>query len=364
MKRAKGILILLILLCACSDEHNLKRNTNKLGKELYHKYHHLSQPEQTFEHLWNVYNTYYAFFEEKEVDWQAVYSEYRPRITELTTEKELLNVFKDMLNPLLDGHVRLIKDGENAVQLDRRVCRFARKFNGKLKDFHNNTMTVLQNNGFNPPKDVFRIYDYEELGLDFLYHYTLSDRLGYLRIVDCRDHLVLFDDLLSRMENTKGLIIDLRYNLGGDVDKEMAGRFVKKQRVYGYKVQKGATGFSKHQPLTVKPQGHTYSQPVVLLVSDATFSAAEGFVLALSGENHVTIVGTSTGGYFSDVYNYRLPNGMNTYLSHQQYYTVDSVLLEDKGVTPDIRIENTLEDFHAGRDPLIDKAISLLNGQK
>ena len=52
---------------------------------------------------------------------------------------------------------------------------------------------------------------------------------------------------------------------------------------------------------------------------------------------------------------------MIAWLSHEQYYTTDSLLLEDRGVPPDIQMENSLSDLESGQDPLITKAIKLLS---
>lgn len=140
----------------------------------------------------------------------------------------------------------------------------------------------------------------------------------------------------------------------------MGARFIKEDKSIGYVLQKGPKGFLPARDLRVKAFPANCPKAVIVLVSDATFSAAEEFVMALKGEKHIKIIGTNTGGYLSDVFNYRLPNGMNTWLSHQKYYSADSVLLEDKGVSPDIWIENTPTDIENKVDPLIEKAIYLL----
>ena len=38
-------------------------------------------PVSNFESLWNTANEKYSFFEYKGIDWNAVYSDYRPQIT-------------------------------------------------------------------------------------------------------------------------------------------------------------------------------------------------------------------------------------------------------------------------------------------
>ncbi|MEM6807500.1 MAG: S41 family peptidase [Bacteroidota bacterium] len=354
-------LIPLLFLASCGSERALKRDLNKQAKSYYKAFNHLSLPEQTFEHLWHVYENYYALFEEKNVDWNAMYTTYRPEVSSQTSEKELIAIFANMLNPLKDGHVRLIKNGKNAIQLTRRTSYFARNFQDRLGEFHENTTDVLKSNGFSKMNLSYRSYSYEEFGLTHLFYYTNSDRLAYVKIVECIHNLDLLDQILSSLAEKEGLILDLRYNLGGSVGKEMGARFIEKDKGIGFVVQKGPKGFLPPRNLSVKASSPNRPKAMVVLVSDATFSAAEEFVMTLKGEKHITIIGTKTGGYLSDVFNYRLPNGINTWLSHQKYYSNDFALLEDKGISPDIWMENTPEDLDKTRDPLIEKALDLLN---
>lgn len=346
----------LLSLLACRTSNP----ANQIAKELYPKYGHLSEPEHAFEQLWHLFDRFYAFFDEKKINWKASYEQYRPQVHANTSEKELVNVFAQMLNPLKDGHVRLIRADTNVIQLDRRPCRFAQTFRGRLGEFQQNTFSVLEQHGFSTPVGLLPTDDYHAQGFNHVYYYAQSDSWGYFRIVDCRDERNSFDEILNNLSNTKGLIIDLRYNLGGSVGKEMAGRFLSDKKVYGFKKQRGANGLFHSSDLVAKPEGELYTKPIVILINDATFSAAEEFALVLSKEAHVNLVGSHTGGYFSDVFNYRLPNGMNVWLSHEQYFSADSVLLEDRGVEPEIYLENTLSDLKEEKDPLINKAISLL----
>lgn len=333
---------------------------NQFAREMYPRFEDLSEAEHNFEQLWHLFDQHYAFFELKKIDWDAVYSKFRPMINSKTTEQELIAIFAQMLDPLQDGHVRLLRNGSNVIQLERRNFYFSTTFKGKLREFQSNTFKVLEAQGFAPVTKAIRTYDYEEQGLDYTYYYSQSKNFGYIRVVDCHNHLGLWDQILEKFHGTEGLIIDLRYNLGGEVGREMASRLIKEKKRYAFKIVKGPDGFSDPKSLRVRHRGFRYLKPVVVLINDACFSSAEDFALVLSKEEHVTTIGSNTGGYLSDVFNYRLPNGMNVWLSNEQYYTIDSVLLEDRGVSPSILMHNTLTDLAESRDPLINKAMELL----
>ncbi len=353
----KITILLIVFLSAIACARN---PANQLARELYPKFGHLSAPEHNFEQLWHLFNQHYAFFELKGVNWDSVYAQYRPHISASTTEDSLLHYFATMLNPLKDGHVRLSRADTNVVELERRPCQFARTFRGRLGDFQNNSFQVLARNGFAEMQHEIPIPGYAELGFDYLYSYTQSSKLGYLRIVDCRNALTTFDQILKELADTRGLIIDLRYNLGGEVGKEMAARFLSAPKVYGYRKTKSKAGFSTAGALQARPTAGAYTHPTVLLINDATFSAAEEFALVLAKEAHVKLIGESTGGYLSDAFTYRLPNGIVVSLSNQQFLDLDQKLLEDVGVQADMYMPNSLQDLEAGTDPLIDQAIQTL----
>ena len=71
-------------------------------------------PEKNFEALWRTFQKRYPFFALRKVDWQKQYDTYRPRVTKETGDDELFDIFRQMLDPLDDGHVELIvKAGKN-----------------------------------------------------------------------------------------------------------------------------------------------------------------------------------------------------------------------------------------------------------
>ena len=45
-----------------------------------------------FDQLWQLFDEHYCFFEEKDVDWDAMYDKYRPRAASCRSTRELFNV--------------------------------------------------------------------------------------------------------------------------------------------------------------------------------------------------------------------------------------------------------------------------------
>ena len=64
-------------------------------------------PVRDFEAAWRTLDRVYAQFTTKHVDWDALHTLYRPRVTPETTDQELFDALAEMILPLNDMHVTL-----------------------------------------------------------------------------------------------------------------------------------------------------------------------------------------------------------------------------------------------------------------
>lgn len=161
------------------------------------------------------------------------------------------------------------------------------------------------------------------------------------------------------------MIIDLRFNEGGwdVVSYKLAGRFVTEERTGHFKKtrKKGTADYGPLDEWIVKPtRKDKFLAPVVILTSDYTASAAEVFLFAMKDLPNITIVGDSTEGIFSDMYEFKLSNKWQVSLSHQKFYSSDMVNYEGKGIPPDIELLNTFSEIEKGQDVVLRKAVELL----
>ena len=62
-----------------------------------------------FDALWTILDEHYCFFEQKEIDWDAIREEYRGRIKEDMELKEFFALCSEMLAELKDGHTNFDK---------------------------------------------------------------------------------------------------------------------------------------------------------------------------------------------------------------------------------------------------------------
>lgn len=104
-----------------------------------------------------------------------------------------------------------------------------------------------------------------------------------------------------------------------------------------------------------KKQYDIYRPKVTQLTTDD-----ELFALAMKQLPHVTLIGDDTNGIFSYQLEKKLPNGWRYRLSYQIYFSADMVCYEGRGVPVDIRLLNRKCDIDNGEDPLITRALEVI----
>lgn len=336
----------------------------------------LSPPEQSFEQLWQAFRDHYAFFPLKQVDWDATYRTYRPRITAQTPQDSLVQAFSRMVAPLHDGHITISRGETILFKGESRRNSFKQNFKAVQPEFWRVAGQQLQAAGFGPLRG---------LGPDFKgkqpIYVSRSGSLGYLHLTrnfadisgaigtdvqekkDQQRLQKLFSQALQQLSGCQVLMLDVRDNGGGHSGVELAGHFATERQLTSYKALRQPGGyeqFTAPQPVYVTPAaGPRFTGPVLLLTSDQTASAAEDLTIALTTLPQVTQIGTATKGMLSDMYSVHLPNGLDLTLSHQRYTLPNGQPLEDIGVVPDVPVENTVSALQAGHDPVLEKALEL-----
>lgn len=341
------------------------------GNMSYGQTDKIDQPIQNFEALWSAFNLRYANFDLKKVDWDKIYQQYRPKVTAQTNNKDLFEICCSMVQELNDGHVYIFPNFED----EKVYCKAPYEFS--LRKAFPTPQAVLQfeqvmdktllSQGFSKPIPL-RVTE------DTNFQYRTSNDFGYLRIDGMTEVFPLWrlnkalNQSIKAFQPKKGIILDLRKN-GGGWDKaayRIASRLVNKKHV-GYLKQeriKGTQNYTKLKTYYAKPKGkHQFTKPIIILTSDFTASAAEVFLLVMKDLPYVTIVGDTTEGIFSDIFDFELPNGWEASLSNQKFYDKAMNNYEGIGIVPDFQIINTSKDLETNIDPVIVKAMELLKKQ-
>ncbi len=147
----------------------------------------------------------------------------------------------------------------------------------------------------------------------------------------------------------KGLILDLRYNFGGNVHDRVLQALTKpvyaKWRIRGLSESPQSTFGFEHKP-------------IVLLINEVTLSDGEMTANGFKALKRGPIIGNTTYGWLIFTTGAGLMNGGYFRLPFWGCYTLDGANLETSGgVTPDIFVINDLNDDLQNRDPQLDKAI-------
>jgi hypothetical protein len=342
MKRYVQIIILFLIsiaFVACEKVF--------LGKDIE------NNPRSNFVWLWQKVEMGYSFFDVKDVEWDSVYVQYNPLIHDEMSDEELFDVLAQMLNELKDGHVNLISPFKTS------------KF---------------EISSLGPENIDFRIIKDNYLGNDIVYTgpfthgFLENEQVGYIRYSSFSNSITSaqLDYMLTRYQNTKGLIFDIRQNGGGFISNvfTLLSRFVTSETMIyssqiknGYKGDSPDTTFSDPVPVYVSPHnGMTYTKPVVVLTDRGTYSAGSFFAVSCLALPHITLMGDTTGGGLGLPNGGQLPNGWTYRFSVTRTIAVDGNNYEN-GVPPFMHVTLFADHNITGIDNIIDDAIALIMSQ-
>ncbi len=314
-------------------------------------YLHTTQDEidaiSIYDEFWTYIDEHYMFFDLKEVDWVQVKSEAISQIDEHTTHEELFAICDQSLLALRDAHCWLNGPGLNHTRFD----------NTEGYEVHFSIDDVLDN------------YIVDTLNRSgALYYGWLPDQIGYIYF-QAMSQYSGFDRIVRDMKaaGAKGLVIDVRDNGGGDSDPipALLGNFTDESILLGAYVEKSGPGHEdKTELLQIYSEpsedGFLFDLPVTMIINRRGYSATSYFAAMAKEVPAITVLGQDTGGGAGGNTGYQLSTGWVLAVSVSDYIDAHGTSIE-LGVAPDISIENTIEDLHAGQDVMLEKAIELIS---
>ena len=317
-----------------------------------------NDPEHNFELLWNDFDEHYALFEVKNINWDSLYTVYRPMVTSNTTDEELWNIITQMLDELDDEHVKIKIPADNPED-------YVIFGSGEDKNQHALEEFSIQLIAGEYVEALYQKYDYFSFGK--LYDHNI----GYIHLIAMlgMDPSVVYK-ALDELGDVDAIIVDVRNNIGGadEYSSGFAEGFSDGEHfLYTVQTRNGPAYSDFDSPVEVFTQSKTansFNKPVVLLTDEYTISAGEIFTMNMRAFEHVTHIGDTTAGAHSDVGPARfLPNGWTYEYSTMKYLMPDGRSLEGIGIAPDIFIQNTKEDIENSKDKVLDFAIDFLENE-
>ncbi len=165
----------------------------------------------------------------------------------------------------------------------------------------------------------------------------------------------------AQADGAKKLIIDLRDNPGGllDASINIAAQFVPKGKI----IVSADFGAGKDKNEFISPGGGiAENMAVVVLINGGSASASEILAGALKDSKGATLIGEKSFGKGTIQEVIRLAGGTTMKITTAQWLRPSGKAFEEHGIDPDIVLPLTDEDRQAGRDPQLDKALSVLQG--
>jgi len=269
----------------------------------------------------------------------------------------------NQISPLLQSHAR-VEDGSYLFAINNKDVKAAENIYKRLQDMAGEE--VLLTVGTAADRSDARDIQVKLIGSEHQLRYSdwvrtrreiaserSSGRIGYIHLPDMGpEGLVEFIEAYYPQLDRDALIIDCRYNGGGNVSQMIMERLARK--VWAFQSPRRGQSFSYPEA--------THIGPKVLLTNQ--FAGSDGDIgpqsFKLLGIGPVIgmrswggVVGIRADKSFID-------GGMSTQPEFAWWEPNGGWTLENHGVDPDVEIDITPADSTAGRDPQLDAAIDYL----
>lgn len=262
---------------------------------------------------------------------------------------------------ILPGDAILAVDGEStagwtvadAVQRIRGpqgtpVTLTVRHTNGEVEDITITRGTIVIPTVFTRPvedEDGSIVPDLAYLEIQQFTEETISDLSTELRrITD---------------EGYRGIILDLRRNPGGGVDAtvRVADMFLDEGVILTQIDRQG-----RETVYEATPGGEAVDIPLAVLIGPGSASGAEVLAGALRDNGRAVLIGEKTFGKGSVNHLRELSDGGALYVTIARWLTPSGEQIEGVGLSPDITVATTDEEFLTGVGPQLFAAIDYLHG--
>ncbi len=211
----------------------------------------------------------------------------------------------------------------------------------------------LESKEFEIIRDVIEIpsliWDIKEGNIAYirLYHFSETGRSAFQQAA-----IEILNSSADR------IILDLRNNPGGylQVAQDITGWFLERGQIVTIEDFGG-----KQENKEYKAQGSAQllPYPLIVLINQGSASASEILAGALRDNRGILLIGEKSFGKGSVQTLEELKQG-SVKITVAKWLTPNGDLIEGEGLSPDVEIEMTEEDYTEDRDPQLNKAIELI----
>jgi C-terminal processing protease CtpA/Prc len=290
----------------------------------------------------------------KNIDWDKVYDDYRPRVENAKTDYEFFDIMSDFVDILRDGHAAICSN------FDKHGSKYDIEPNGEEspEDYISGKVVKKYLTKKRVTKNGIAYGMIERDGRKFAY-------IGYPEFMIEFSEIEM-DCIAPLVDEAEGIIVDIRNNPGGAAvyGVAFAGHFFSEKTLVGYNAKKAGPGyddFTEPYEIYVEPvsNGNWSNKPTMLLTNRTVYSTANLVASMLKYAPNVTQVGGRSGGGGGMPETYYLPNGWALVFPSNILLDAEKQHIEN-GIEPDVEVHISREDKYNDRDTILEKAIELL----
>lgn len=185
--------------------------------------------------------------------------------------------------------------------------------------------------------------------------------VGYVRVAEfgraTADQIKSEVSSLQKAGATR-LVVDVRGNAFGEVESGLAAaRLFVPTGTLAYRQDRG----KDKEPIAASAGDGGITLPLTVLTDNGTAGAAELFAGALQGNKRAEIIGERSRGRAARQKLVKLPDGSGLLLTHLYYLLPGGGAIHEKGLVPDVAVEQPSVDFGQTPptgDPILEKALA------
>jgi hypothetical protein len=274
------------------------------------------------------------------VDWAAAWQQFEPRLLASTSARDFAVTAGEMLAATQDAHIWLTEAGQVIPAFQRKLTPNASlRLLPKLISGWSQRHPMVASGNAAPDVGYIAIHSWERKHGAALVMAALA--------------------ALSDLEAQPALIIDVRFNSGGDetLAREFAGHFVTERKLYAKHRSLGSTEPTDRW-LEPSASSKPFAGRVAVLMGPVNMSSAEAFLLMMRQVPGCRLIGQTSFGASGNPQPHQLANGVTVYLPSWNAMLPDGTSFETRGITPDVEVKYS-GDMTAS-DPVLTKAIEIV----
>jgi len=162
---------------------------------------------------------------------------------------------------------------------------------------------------------------------------------------------------IREFQDAEGIVFDLRGNPGGvaGIATGIANQLSDKRGLLGtMKMRRGEVKFA------IFPQNNSYTGPVAILIDGLSASTSEVFSAGMQELGRAVVIGERSAGACLPSVMQKLPTGALFQFAIADFRTPKGVLIEGRGVIPDVEMKWNRASLLAGHDAQLETAIERL----